>query len=145
MDVSMSKWAALAVLGVTFGGGSLAGFALRGSCAPGPALAAPSDLPPPIEGGVDLPSPRAAPAPSVRSVPTPGAWYRVGTGDTLSEVSQKAYGTSRRVADLVQANPGLDPRRLPTGTLVYVPKGSESPGSTSSGRTGLSGRTGAGR
>jgi hypothetical protein len=136
MDVSMSRWAALAVLGVTFAGGSLAGFALRGSCAQGPALAAPTALPPPIEGGVDLPVLRAVP--TVRPVPTPGSWYRLGAGDTLSEVSQKAYGTARRVSDLVQANPGLDPRRLRTGTLVYVPRGSESPGSAPSGRTGAS-------
>lgn len=144
MLVAMSKWTALAVLGVTFVAGSLAGFTLRGSCAQGPPLAAPADLPPPIEGGVDVPAPPTRPSSrtsgtgpevGVATVPTPGAWFRLGTGDTLSEVSQRAYGTTKRVADLTKANPGLDPRRLPKGTLIYVPKGSETPGGPPAART----------
>jgi nucleoid-associated protein YgaU len=136
MLVAMSKWTALAVLGVTFAAGSLAGFTLRGTSPSGPALAAPAELPPPIVGGVDVPvradrTPSRAVEPKsdpvVSSVPTPGSWFRLGAGDTLSEVSQRAYGTTKRVADVAKANPGLDPRRIPKGTLVYVPRTSETP------------------
>jgi nucleoid-associated protein YgaU len=156
MHLSLSKWTALAVLGVTFVFGSVAGFTLRGKDGRTPPLAAPADLPPPIEGGVDVPLPPSGPrtaAPArasssaVAATPTPGAWYRLAAGDTLSQVSQRAYGTARRADDIARANPALDPRRLAKGTLVYVPKGTEAAGAPpGAGRTAsTSPRSGTGR
>ena len=106
----VKRWVAVASLATLFavgaGGGWLATQWWSGStplAAPGPAS-------------------RGAPAPSR---PAPGGWYRVEPNDTLSEVSQRAYGTTRRVGDLLAANPGLDPARIRPGALLYVPIGSE--------------------
>jgi nucleoid-associated protein YgaU len=131
MLIAVSKWTLLSVFGGTLLVGSAVGWALRGTTGEAPPLAAvslePRDLEGRIEGGVDLPAPgpdggvfQAASA-TVAPTPTRGAWFRVGAGDTLSEMSQKAYGTVKRVGDISRANPGLDPRRLVKGTLVYIP------------------------
>jgi hypothetical protein len=63
--------------------------------------------------------------PAPRPEPVPGRHFRVGPDDTLSEISVRAYGTARRVPDLVAANPGLDPHVLRPGMLLYVPLASE--------------------
>ena len=55
----------------------------------------------------------------------------VGPNDTLSAISKRAYGTTRRVPDLLAANPGVDADRLRAGALLYVPKASERPPGTS--------------
>jgi hypothetical protein len=55
----------------------------------------------------------------------PGHFVRVGSNDTLGEISKRAYGTVRRVADIQRANPGTDPVRLRPGALLYVPMGDE--------------------
>ena len=54
-----------------------------------------------------------------------GSFFRLGASDTLGEISRKAYGTTKRVADLQRANPSLDPKNLKSGTLIYVPSGRE--------------------
>lgn len=41
----------------------------------------------------DDPKPLPEPEKKVTDVPTPGAWYHVKWGDTLSSVAKKAYGT----------------------------------------------------
>ncbi len=69
--------------------------------------------------------PPASAGPQVKAVPTPGHFFVVTPGTTLSEVSKRAYGTVRRVGDLLAANPGLDPAHLKTSTPLYVPVGAE--------------------
>ena len=53
--------------------------------------------------------------------PTAGHIYRVEAGDTLSEIAERAYGSTKRLPELLAANPGLEPTRMRRGTLVYVP------------------------
>ena len=102
---------------------SRAAATLKAIEAPAPAAAAaPAGTPPapaalPIVAGVPT------------AVPTPGHIYRVEAGDTLSEIAQKAYGTTKRLAQVLSANPGLDPTKMRRGILVYVPleKGATAP------------------
>jgi nucleoid-associated protein YgaU len=46
----------------------------------------------------------------------------VQSGDTLSEISTKYYGTVKKVKVITDANPGLDPRRMPVGTRLKIPR-----------------------
>jgi nucleoid-associated protein YgaU len=45
----------------------------------------------------------------------------VEKGDTLGEISQQHYGTSKKWEDIVKANPGLDPERLVPGMKLIIP------------------------
>jgi nucleoid-associated protein YgaU len=45
----------------------------------------------------------------------------VQKGDTLSEISQKYYGTSRRWRQIAKANAGIDPNRLQVGMELSIP------------------------
>ena len=132
MLVSMSKWTAMAVIGTTFAGGIGGGWLLQQAhSSGGPALAATVSSPAvvpvdpvaaPISVGV---RPPATPTVAIKAVPVAGSFFRLGASDTLGEISRKAYGTTRRVADLQRANPSLDPKNLKSGTLIYVPSGRE--------------------
>ena len=86
--------------------------------------------PKPLDPSVSVQVPDAAPAtvvtPSILAglptpTPTPGHIYRVEAGDTLSEITQRAFGSTRRLAEVMAANPGLDATKMKRGTLVYVP------------------------
>jgi nucleoid-associated protein YgaU len=132
MLVSMSKWTAMAVIGTTFAAGIGGGWLLqRTRSGEGPALASTVSSPAavPVEP-IAAPSPvgvrpPATPAVAIKAVPAAGSFFRLGASDTLSEISRKAYGTTKRVADLQRANPSLDPKNLKSGTLIYVPSGRE--------------------
>jgi nucleoid-associated protein YgaU len=52
--------------------------------------------------------------------PEPRVWV-VKAGDTLSEISLEALGTSKRWQEIVDANPGLDPARLKVGARLKLP------------------------
>lgn len=57
--------------------------------------------------------------------PTPSAGeqiHRVEEGDTLSEISQKYYGTVRHVKDIMQANNLTDENWLRIGQVLTIPK-----------------------
>lgn len=60
------------------------------------------------------------------SVTTPHDWpksHTIEAGDTLSEISMKYYGTSRRVDDIVKANPEINgPRSLHIGRTLVIPE-----------------------
>ena len=47
--------------------------------------------------------------------------WTVGQGETLSEIAQKALGSSSRWRDIVAINPGIDPDRLKVGSLLKLP------------------------
>jgi lipoprotein NlpD len=118
MILIVKRWVAASTLGAAFlagGGAGLVGGRVLSE--PPRALAA---------------GPRARPSPP-RPDPVPGRHFRVGPNDTLSEISQRAYGTVRRVPDLVAANPGLEPDRLRPGMLLYVPVDSERPADVAAG------------
>jgi hypothetical protein len=42
-------------------------------------------------------------------------------GDTLTEITTRAYGSARRLIDVLKANPGIDPDRLKVGAVVHLP------------------------
>ncbi len=47
--------------------------------------------------------------------------YTIEDGDTLGQIALKLYGTSRAWKRLVEANPGIRPRKLMPGTAITVP------------------------
>jgi nucleoid-associated protein YgaU len=57
-----------------------------------------------------------------RTLPPPPIVHTVEPGDTLSELSTKYYGTSRKVKVITDANPDVDPRRMPVGTRLKIPR-----------------------
>jgi len=137
MWVAMSRSRAVGVLVATFVVGGTAGWLLRGSRtsdAPALTTSAVGAMPAPRDGGREPARTTVPPLPTqkvpaggvqVKAVPTPGHYVRLGVNETLSEVAQRAYGSTKRLHELLEANPLLDPKRLPPGTLVYVPAGTE--------------------
>ncbi len=59
-------------------------------------------------------SPIVDPAPTVRR-------HRIAGGDTLSSISARYYGTSRHHQAILDANPGLDARRMPLDKEIVIP------------------------
>ncbi|MBY6240524.1 sulfite exporter TauE/SafE family protein [Methylosinus sp. Sm6] len=51
--------------------------------------------------------------------------YRIVAGDTLRSIAKKRYGDAGRWKTIVDANPGLDPRRLRPGMEIVTPAKSE--------------------
>ncbi|MGE0142384.1 MAG: LysM peptidoglycan-binding domain-containing protein [Planctomycetota bacterium] len=52
----------------------------------------------------------------------PGAvLHEVAAGETLTHVSRRYYGSDQRWQVILDANPGLDPRRMPVGREIVVP------------------------
>jgi nucleoid-associated protein YgaU len=52
----------------------------------------------------------------------PGAvLHEVAAGETLTHVSRRYYGSDHRWQVILDANPGLDPRRMPVGREIVVP------------------------
>lgn len=65
---------------------------------------------------------KAAPAsPDPTSTPTPGHYYKVQAGDTLTALAVRAYGSAKRANDLLKANPAVDPFRMRVGLTIYIP------------------------
>ncbi len=50
-----------------------------------------------------------------------GGNYTVQRGDTLWSIAQRHYGNGQRWVDIVNANPGLDPNKLPVGRAIVLP------------------------
>ncbi|MCZ6598034.1 MAG: LysM peptidoglycan-binding domain-containing protein [Planctomycetota bacterium] len=59
--------------------------------------------------------------------PRPGSrqLYTVQSGDTLSEISLRELGTSKRWPEIVKLNLGLDPARLKVGSRLVMPRVSD--------------------
>ncbi len=53
--------------------------------------------------------------------PADGRVHVVAKGETLGEISQKHYGTSRRWKDIQKANPKVDPENMMPGTKLVLP------------------------
>ncbi len=51
------------------------------------------------------------------------AAYMVRVGDTLGQIAQRELGSSTRWQEILELNPGLDPRRLAIGTRLAMPAG----------------------
>jgi uncharacterized protein (DUF2235 family)/phage tail protein X len=67
--------------------------------------------------------PRIVPAGAPAAVPTPGGYYRVVLGDTLSAISQKAYGKTSEISLIFAANGGVltSPDRVYPGQVLFIP------------------------
>lgn len=51
-----------------------------------------------------------------------GRSYKVQPGDTFSSIAKAAYGAEKHWMDIVDANPGLDPKKLRAGMTVKLPE-----------------------
>lgn len=47
--------------------------------------------------------------------------YKVRKNDTMTGIAQRLLGSQRRVADLIRANPGVDPNNMQVGTELRIP------------------------
>lgn len=75
---------------------------------------------PPAPRETTRPAPREKPSASVAQK---GYTYKIKPGDTLSAIAQ-AYaqsGVKVTVDDILQANPGLKPNRLPVDREIFIP------------------------
>ena len=62
--------------------------------------------------------------PATSATPTPGATYRVGSGDTLSHIAQRAYGSAKYWELIYEANRsviGSSPADLSVGMTLRIP------------------------
>jgi len=50
-----------------------------------------------------------------------GMTYTIVKGDTLYSIARRHYGNGNRWPDIVAANPGLEPTRLPVGKVITLP------------------------
>ncbi len=90
--------------------------------APGPGVAAA----PPAIGAAPLPPAGSPPSVTVAppAVPAPPATARTRTirsGDTLAKIAKEEFGDSSMWKRIVDANPGLDPRRLKVNSTIVIP------------------------
>ncbi|MBL7223432.1 MAG: LysM peptidoglycan-binding domain-containing protein [Candidatus Brocadiae bacterium] len=86
---------------------------------PAPPTPAPDSTEPPAVGPSAVAPPAVAPAPQ----PTRGRRYHtIQAGDTLTSISRKYYGTIRAIPLLQEANPGLNPRRMPINRRIVIPR-----------------------
>ncbi|MCC6681487.1 MAG: LysM peptidoglycan-binding domain-containing protein [Phycisphaeraceae bacterium] len=53
--------------------------------------------------------------------PMAGNSYTIKKGDTLWSIAQRHYGNGQKWQDIVSANPGLDPNKLPVGKTIVLP------------------------
>lgn len=61
------------------------------------------------------------PGPAAPAAPLAGGNYVVRQGDTLWSISRAHYGTGQRWKEIVSANPGLSPERMPVGRPIVLP------------------------
>ncbi|MBA3707813.1 MAG: LysM peptidoglycan-binding domain-containing protein [Planctomycetes bacterium] len=54
--------------------------------------------------------------------PLSGKVHVVASGETLSDISKKYFGTTTHWKDIVKANPGVDPETLKVGQKITIPE-----------------------
>ena len=52
---------------------------------------------------------------------SPHWFYRVRTGDNLTQISERELGTFKRFTEILALNPGLKPRALQVGDVLRMP------------------------
>lgn len=70
-----------------------------------------------VQQALDRRRTKAAPA----AAASPGT-YLVAVGDTFEGIATRVLGSRKRVAELQEANPGVDPRALKAGSLIKLPR-----------------------
>jgi len=58
----------------------------------------------------------------VRPAPEVGLTHTIRKGETLWSLATKYLGHGRRWTEIVDANPGLQPKRLPIGKTIRIPQ-----------------------
>lgn len=78
---------------------------------------------PPTETDIPPASPTEAPLASAQPAIIPPTFqiYTVESGDTMSAVAERFYGTPLYAGQIARANPTIDPIRLRSGTELKVP------------------------
>lgn len=99
---------------------------------PGPSGAPreqPGTQPREVRPPVILPRPKPEERPVPREVQAPIAVeppqfieHTVRSGETLSAISKRYFGSSAHVNDILRSNPYLDPNRLKPGRVIKIPK-----------------------
>lgn len=79
---------------------------------PSTGMGQPSAYDPIAPGGAAAGVPQVAPA---------GRTYTVRKGDTLWAIATNVYGDGQRWVDIAQANPSLDPAKMPVGREIVLP------------------------
>jgi len=64
-----------------------------------------------------VPQPIAAP---VAASPAQ-ATYTIQKNDSLWKIAERHYGSGQRWVDIVNANPGLEPTKMPVGKTIVLP------------------------
>ena len=82
--------------------------------------AAPSGSAPPEKSAPQRPAGKA-PAPTTATRPPAPRYYVLQPGDTLMAISRLFYGTTRYWRRILEANPGLNERRLRVGRQILIP------------------------
>ncbi len=81
----------------------------------------------PTAAGDPRPTRRPRPESTARATPAPASprpgtrTHTVGGGDTLAILAEVYYGSQRYTGLLQQANPHVDPLRLPVGAVLQIP------------------------
>ena len=70
---------------------------------------------------IDDPGPTSKPVTSKPARIITYDTYVVVRGDTLGRIAQKVYGNSHNDSVILDANPGLDPRKLVVGEVLKYP------------------------
>lgn len=60
-------------------------------------------------------------AETLQSDETGPGFYRIEKGDSIYRISKKVFGTTKRVSEILEMNPNIDPRQLKIGQIIRLP------------------------
>jgi nucleoid-associated protein YgaU len=66
----------------------------------------------------------AKPKPGAEDAPKAGATWKVGTGENLWRIAERALGDGKRWGEIAKLNPRVDPDKLLLGQVLKLPAGS---------------------
>lgn len=63
----------------------------------------------------------AAPQPVAAPVAQAQGTYTIQKNDSLWKIAERHYGSGQRWVDIANANPGLEPTKMPVGKTIVLP------------------------